>query len=249
VDVLANRAALHGRCVVTDEQSLLGAYPDLIRRGIFRGVDLTVLRDRFWRLEAMRADNLRSPPQIRWRAYNANWIRGMAHTTSHQITMRIGQDASVEDAAEVLLHEMVHCSCPAIFCRRLIACAREAFGLDLDTAALLSLPPGQKGKRAYAIDDAIKATMIAAGVGARLRADPATRFDPPPPEDPAVVEARRAAQRLETAAVRVATREKHAREKLVEWERRLAAARKKTSEWRKKVRYYERRAAKRPEIT
>ena len=32
---------------------LLGAHPDLIRRGIFRGVDLNVLRNRFWRLETV----------------------------------------------------------------------------------------------------------------------------------------------------------------------------------------------------
>ena len=59
---------------------LLGAHPDLIRRGIFRGVDLTVLRDRFWRLESMRAVDLRSPPQIRWRAWKSNWVGGMAGT-------------------------------------------------------------------------------------------------------------------------------------------------------------------------
>ena len=239
---------------------LLGAHPDLIRRGIFRGVDLNVLRDRFWRLESMRADDLRLPPQVRWRAWNSNRVGGMAGTlrnsdprpTIAQITMRIGQDASIEDAAEVLLHEMVHCSCHwkehhgELFCRRLVACAREAFGLDLDTAALLTLSPGEHGKRAYAIDKFIKETMIATGVGARLRANPETRFDPPPPEDPEVVAAARTKQRLEKAAERVAAREARARAKLAEWERRLAAARKKASEWRTKVRYYERRAAKRP---
>ena len=230
---------------------LLGAHPDLIRRGIFRGVDLNVLRDRFWRIESMHAVDLRSPPQIRWRAWSSNWVGGMASTLRNQITMRIGQDASIEDAAEVLLHEMVHCSCHwkehhgELFCRRLVACARETFGLDLDTAALLTLSPGEYGKRAYAIDKFIKETMIATGVGARLRANPETRFDPPPPEDPEVVTAARAKQRLEKAAERVAAREARARAKLAEWERRLAAARKKASEWRTKVRYYEHRAAKR----
>ena len=171
--------------IMTDE--LLGAHPNLIRRGIFRGVNLTVLRARFWRLDSMRADDLRSPPTVRWRAWNSNWVGGMADTLRNQITMRIGQDASIEDAVEVLLHETVHCSCHwkehhgELFCRRLIACAREAFGLDLDTAALLTLSPGEYGKRAYAIDKFIKETMIATGVGARLRANPETWFDPPPP--------------------------------------------------------------------
>jgi hypothetical protein len=229
--------------------ALTGAYPSLIRQGIFRGVDLNVLRDRFWRLESMRADDLRSPPQVRWRAWSSKWVGGTAYR--HRIVMRIGENATVEDAAEVLLHEMVHCSCPSnshhdeLFCRRLIACAREAFGLELDTAALLDLSPGQHGKRAYAIDTAIKDAMIAAGVGAALRADPEARFEPPPPEDSAEVEAKRARARQEAAAARVAAREAKARAKLVEWERRLAAARKKASEWRAKVRYYERRAAKR----
>jgi len=54
--------------------ALIGAYPSLIRQGIFRGVDLNVLRDRFWRLESMRADDLRSPPQVRWRAWSSSWV-------------------------------------------------------------------------------------------------------------------------------------------------------------------------------
>lgn len=230
---------------------LLGAHPDLIRQGVFRGVDLNVLRDRFWRLEAIRADDLRSPPQIRWRAWNSARVSGVAYTMTRKIVMRIGQDASLEDAVEVLLHEMVHCACHfkehhgELFCRRLIACAREAFGLNLDTANLLTAAPGKYGKRAYAIDAVIKDAMTHTGIGAALRADPEARFEPPPPEDPEVVAATRAKQRLEKAATRTAAREARARAKLDEWERRLAAARKKASEWRAKVRYYERRAAKR----
>jgi hypothetical protein len=66
---------------MTDPTTVLtGAYPSLIRQGIFRGVDLNVLRDRFWRLESMRADDLRSPPQVRWRAWSSNWVGGMANT-------------------------------------------------------------------------------------------------------------------------------------------------------------------------
>jgi hypothetical protein len=237
---------------MTDElPTLTGAYPSLIRQGIFRGVDLNVLRDRFWKLESMRADDLRSPPQVWWRAFDSSSVGGTASTLSLKITMRIGQDASLEDAVEVLLHEMVHCACHfkehhgELFCRRLIACAREAFGLDLDTANLLTAAPGEYGKRAYAIDAVIKDAMTHMGIGAALRADPEARFEPPPPEDPEVIAAARAKQRLERAAARTAGREARARAKLAEWERRLAAARKKASEWRAKVRYYERRAAKR----
>jgi len=232
--------------------ALTGAYPSLIRQGFFRGVDLNVLRDRFWRLESMRADDLRSPPQVRWQAFDTNSIGGMANTLGRKITMRIGQDASLEDAVEVLLHEMVHCACHfkehhgELFCRRLIACAREAFGLDLDTANLLTAAPGEYGKRAYAIDAVIKDAMIHMGIGAALRADPEAHFEPPPPEDPAGRRARRRSlESLVGSGCGDDLGRRRAKAKLAEWERRLAAARKKASEWRAKVRYYERRAAKR----
>ena len=55
------------------------------------------------------------------------------------------------------------------------------------------------------------------------------------------------AAREAKAAARIAAREAHARKKLVEWQRKVEAAKQAASKWRVKVRYYERRqeAAKR----
>ena len=92
--------------------------------------------------------------------------------------------------------------------------------------------------------------MQAAGIAARLREDPETRFEPPPPETEFDIIARQAAleaEREKAKVARVASREAHARTMLTQWERRLEAAKKRTAKWRVKVRYYERRqeAAKR----
>ncbi len=221
---------------------LLGFHPPLVRRGIFKGVNLAALVERFWRLEAMRVHGSCSAPEVRWRAYSrASCAWGIAHVAFRHITFRVGPGASVEEAVECLLHEVVHCACPLreshgeLFCRRLIASAREAFGLELDTATLLSLP-ALRGCRAYAIDAAIVAAMVAAGVGERLRADPACRFEPPPVETELEIEARLAMAR----AARVKAREEHARAKLAEWERKAQAARRIAAKWRTKVRYYDR---------
>lgn len=211
----------------------------LLRRGIFRGVDLAALARRLWSLTSMRAE--KPLPEIRWRAWSSGWAAGRAWRS--RATLRIGMNASVEDAAEVLLHELVHCSCPArehhgeLFCRRLIACAKEAFDLPLDVAALLALPAGQHKNRAYAIDGAIKNAMIAAGVGERLRDDPGLRFAESEPEAPEQKETKREAAR-EARAVEKRT---HAEKMLAEWEARLRRAKRISAKWRKRVRYYERR--------
>lgn len=223
---------------------LQGAHPELIRKGIFKGVDLSVLAKRLWALQAMRADG-RALPAIRYRASGraSDWVGGMAYTRSQRIILRINAPATIERAAETLLHELVHCACPMrehhgeLFRRRLIACAREAFGLQLDTAALLALGPGKQGKRAYAVDEAIVEAMVAAEVSAKLREDPAVRFDAPPPE----TEAQVAARIEQSRAARVQARETHARQMLATWEKRAAAARRRAAGWRTKVRYYERR--------
>jgi len=240
---------------------LHGAHPDLMRRGTFRGVDLAALAKRLWRLGAMHASG--PVPTIRWRAYTGRgYAWGVAYTGHGRVTMRIGDRATVEDAAEVLLHELVHMACPTtahhgeLFCRRLIGCAREAFGLTLDTAALLR-SPATRGCRAYTIDAHITRAMMAVGVAAMLRGEVATvtaapapaAVDPvpappvPPPPTAAEVAARRAA----AMAAIVESRAAHARTKLAEWERRRAAAVKIAAKWRGKVRYYDQRqeAAKR----
>jgi hypothetical protein len=244
-----------------EQLALLGAHPDLIRQGIFKGVDLKPLADRLWTLDAMRSEGSR--PAVRWRALSRGaWVSGRAMTHGSRIVVSLGPMATIENAAEVLLHELVHMACPPkehhgeLFCRRLIACAREAFGLDLDTTALLALSgQGHRGKRAYAIDDVILKSMVAAGVGAKLREGaplPAPSPETPPavvPVVPSPVEteadakARRGAQR----ALLIAAREDHARAKLAAWEKRLATAKKRAQKWRTTVRYYERRqeAAKR----
>lgn len=188
----------------------------------------------------MRAE--RPLPEIRWRAWSSNWVAGRAGRT--RATLRIGMDASIEEAAEVLLHELVHCSCPTrehhgeLFCRRLIACAREAFGLQLDTASLLSLSGGVIHRcRAYSIDTAIKTAMIEAKVGEGLLSDPEVRFVAPEPESPE----RAASKRTAAREAQVAKRRERAQKMLAEWETKLARAERIVAKWRQRVRYYERR--------
>ena len=245
---------MQARCPVAD---LLGFHPQLVRRGIFKGVDLAALVERFWRLESMRVVPGRAVPTIIWHAHERGGAWGRAHTAAHSIHVRLSEYASIEEAVELLLHEVVHCACPPdehhgeLFKRRLIACAREAFGLFmLSTADLLKTPRGGWGCVAYAIDDVIRKAMTAAGIGSRLREDPETRFEPPPPETEFDIIAREAAllaKREADKAARIAEREAHARAKLIEWERKLEAAKKRARKWRLKVRHYERRqeAAKR----
>lgn len=132
---------------------------------------MTPIASRLWQLEAMRAEG--PLPAIRWRAYSRPDHTAWGTSWGPRITMRLGPAASIEGAVEVLLHELVHSSCPnrhhgELFCRRLIACAREAFDLDLRPAELLALPPA-KGRIAYAIDDVIRERMEAAAVGEKIR--------------------------------------------------------------------------------
>jgi hypothetical protein len=231
---------------------------ELIRQGIFRGVDLRTLLARFWKLEAMRVEDKRlAPPEARFirSKYSGG---GHAKVWSRKIVVRVFENGTLVSVLETLLHELVHCShylsfpkdkCHSeMFCRRLIACAREAFGLDLDTAALLALPAARDGGRssrhAYVIDCKIEEAMTAAGVAEKIRSDPTFQFTPPPPETEEQIAARRAA----LAAAKVEKRAARARAKLAEWERRILLARKRAAKWRVKVRYYDRRliAARRP---
>jgi len=240
-----------GETLVTSEAGELhGFYPALARIGIFRGVDLGALAARLWQLAAMRSEG--RAPAVRWRAYSRGsraW--GTAWPSTPRITMRLPVGADVESAAEVLLHELVHCSCPEdthhgeLFRRRLIACAREAFGLDLDVRALLELPVGPHGKKAYAIDHAIQDAMRAAKVGERLRDDNAAAA--PAAESPEVVEARKSAAREAKASSRRA----HCEAMLATWEGKAERAKRLVVKWRKRVRYYERREtlAAKPKVT
>lgn len=225
---------------MTDDLELRGD-PKLMRRGIFRGVDLAALADRLWALQAMDGTGRR--PGIQWRAFSRGahaW--GTAWILQRQITMRITVGASIEQAAESVLHELVHCALPRgvhhgeLFCRRLILCAREAWGLDLDVRALLTLRPDRlHSRRAYAIDAAIVEAMKVARVGETLRAG--ADFAAPPPETPAQTAARHAT----AAADRIAAREVHARDMLARWERKERAAKRYAAKWRRRVRYYDRR--------
>jgi hypothetical protein len=180
--------------------TLLGFHPPLVRQGIFKGVNLAALTKRFWALESMRA--VGRCPEVRWHPRREWSSSGRAHVADRIITVSLGEFAAIEEAVELVLHEAVHCSCPPremhgeLFCRRLIACAREAFGLDLSTPHMLALP-AQRGRIAYAIDEGIIAAMVSAGVAAKLRADPETRFEPAPPETEFDTIARQAALEAE----------------------------------------------------
>jgi len=230
---------------VREGDKLRGYYPAQVRRGIFKGVDLAALAKRLWRLPSMRGQG--PVPAIRYRTNDSknDWVGGYAYASA-RVVLRLPAAARVETAAEALCHELVHCSCPVaehhgeLFRRRLIAVCREAFGLQLDVAALMALPPGGHGNRAYAVDAALRDAMVAAGVGERLRVD-AELARQAPPQAPADLAARRAA----AAATRALAREAHAREMLVRWEKRAATAKRRLASWRKRVRYYEGRAAAR----
>ena len=220
-------------------------HPKLARQGIFKGVYLKPLVARLWRLESMHVDGRTAPPDVRWRACKFGMC-SVAHVYRQAIVVSLWPTETIEGAAETILHELVHCSLPVHeghsewFCRRLIACAREAFGIELDTAALLALPATQ-GCVAYTIDLKIREAMASAGIGVRLCENVETRFVPPPVEDPAAVEARLKAARAEGQAKATAAREAHARAKLTEWESRLARTKRVAMKWRAKVRYYDRR--------
>lgn len=213
----------------------------LARKGIFRGVDLAALAAKLWRLPAMRAEG--SLPEIRWRSWSSAWVGGLARTRSKCIILRLGMEADLVEAAEVLLHELVHCACPhrehhgELFRRRLIACARDGFGLTLDTTELLALPAGHHSRRAYAVDTEIQCAMREAKVSDRLLESPVTRYVAPPPES---LESK-AAKRVAARELRANKNREHAEKMLREWESRLARAKRVSAKWRKRVQYYERR--------
>jgi hypothetical protein len=222
-------------------EDLQGFHPSLVRQGIFKGVNLVALAERFWRLEAMRTDVREKLPAIRWRAYSRGKAWGIAYTGFSQVIVRLGPTCAIEEAAETLLHELVHCACPInechgeLFCRRLVACAREAFGLPIDTATMLALPTKQ-GCRAYSIDDAIVSAMKIMKVGEKLKGD--GRFEAPLPETEEAKVARLSTARAERAR----EREQHCRKMLLVWEKRAEKAKRQAAKWHAKVRYYDRRA-------
>jgi hypothetical protein len=154
---------------------LLGYYPDLVRKGVFKGVNLVPLVERFWRLPSICAGlHNNAVPQVTWHSANRGGAHGIAYY-DNTMRIRLAPDASIDEAVEVVLHEVIHCSFPRgvghkrPFCQRLIACAKEAFGLELDEVQLLKLCPGDHGRVAYAIDAAIIGVMRKAYVGRRMR--------------------------------------------------------------------------------
>ncbi len=223
----------------------------LIRAGIFKGVDMQALARRLWKMEAMSVEDGRPLPTIRWRAGSHSGTGGRGGRA--RVTMNVGLHSTLENVAEVLVHELVHSSRAIAFRRvtslgtpiarrlrrdshgdgfkvRLIACFREAFGLELDTAALLALPAGHHKCSAYAIDEFVRKAMEAAGVGARLLADPTLqRALPTIPS------------RAERAAAAADQRAAHAKKMLAAWEKRAKAAKRLQAKWAAKVAYYDRR--------
>lgn len=213
--------------------------PQLARRGIFCNVDLRPLVTYLWQLKAMRSEG--PQPKIRWKASKYGQ-RCVAYVGRGRVTMSLTARRSVEETVEVLAHELVHMSCPRgehhgeLFKRRLIAVCREAFGLDLDTKALLDLPIGERVNQAYAIDGAIAKIMEAVDLSDRLFI--VYPYNAPPPES----EESRVERRRIACGERAERNEAHAREMLAQWERKLATAKKRAAKWRTKVRYYDRKA-------
>ncbi|HYX20426.1 MAG TPA: hypothetical protein VFA98_06230 [Thermoanaerobaculia bacterium] len=216
---------------------LIGYYPKLARKGLFRGIDLAALAKVLWNLEAMRSEG--PLPELKFRASTRRaGISGRAWRNRLVVSLA---DTDANDVIEVLLHELVHCACPKgehhgeLFQRRLIACAREAFGLTLDTGFLLDIEIGNHSKRAYAIDSAIRKAMESEHVATRLRDNPKLRFESPPAETEEQVAERRSAAR----AALVDERAAHASKMLAMWERKEKRAKNLAAKWRKKVRRYE----------
>lgn len=220
------------------------------------GVDLDLLATRFWRLDAMRVDP-KCTFTIKWYRHQREGIEGggawgRAHIAFRHVNMRLACNVELEAAAEVLLHELVHCSLPPrenhgeLFCRRLIACAKEAFGIPVDVDALLGITSEQHpfGNRAYAIDEMLRRQMGACGVADALRADPTLRHSPAPVETPEEREVRMA----EAALKRRNNRKAHVDEMVRVWdaevalrERALKQGRKLRAKWREKQTGYEKR--------
>ena len=151
--------------------------------------------------------------------------------------MRIGTRTGIENLVEALLHELVHCACPLnvhhgeLFCRRLIATAREAFGLKLDTAVLLAMPSPSR-RLAYTIDAEIKKAMQEAKVGEQVRKE--VPFVAPSPEPRETVDARLNHIRQE----RKMAKQSHCEAMLAEHQSKLAREKKLVAKWQKKVNYY-----------
>lgn len=216
--------------------------PELARTGVFKGVNLRALATYLWQLEAMRAEG--PIPKVRWKA--SKWgQRSVAHINRGRVTMSLTSRRSVCETVEVLIHEFVHMTCPRsehhgeLFKRRLIACVREAFGLDhLDWKQLLELPNDGHLNQAYAIDTALAKAMTEAGVEERFYI--CFPYTAPPPVRMSV-EDRAELSRI-AAGKRAERNEAHARAMLAKWERKAARAKKVASKWRAKVRYYDRKA-------
>ena len=182
----------------------------------------------------------RRSPRCGWKA--SKWgQRSVAHVNRGRVTRSLTGRRTVCETVEVLIHEFVHMTCPKsehhgeLFKRRLIACVREAFGLDIDTKALLETPIGAHSNQAYAIDTALAKIMQDAGVEERFYI--CFPYNAPPVEKVDPVEARRIA-----CGQRAVKNEAHARAMLEKWERKAARAKKVASKWRAKVRYYDRKA-------
>jgi len=221
---------------------LIGYYPHLVRQGIYCGIDLKKLAARLWKLDAMRGED--AVPEMRIRAARLGRVSGHAKIQRKIISLNLG-DNELDRIIELVLHELVHCACPPyeyhgeLFMRRIISCAREAFGLDLNTATLLDTDILHYSKRAYAVDERIIEAMKTAKIGERLRADSELRFESLPPETEQQIAEHRAAARSHL----IDKRANHAREMLARWESKEKHAKRLVSKWRTKVRYYERRGS------
>jgi hypothetical protein len=147
-----------------------------------------------------------------------------------RIVLTIGRGTSISRVMELLLHELVHVATQGhhhdeTFCATLVRAARELWGLQIE--GWLTLPRGDKSKRAYAIDDLILRELTS------LDVQPVVRVLAPAPPVSLTERRGKLMQR----------REERARKALAKAEAELRRLQKRLSKWRAKVRYYETRAA------
>lgn len=161
-------------------------------------------------------------------------VGGRAWPHQRRIRVSAGPNATPERVLEVLVHEMVHLACPnhhhdKRFRRTLRRAFIELWSIDVPLDATTSL-----GLIAYGIDD-----LAAEALAEKIAHGDVDTFPPDPkPEAPTKT------NRAEIMTKVVEKRETHALTMHRKALTRLKRAKTLEEKWRKKVRYYERQAAK-----
>lgn len=160
--------------------------------------------------------------------------RGTAWINSRRIRIAVGPNATPERVLEVLVHEMCHLACPQDthhgerFRRVFQRACRELWGIEVP----LDAEPRQ-GNISYGMGD-----LVTAELHEKIHLDEID-LEPFAPDAP-----KKKITRAEATAKLVEKREAHALKMHKKALTRLKRAKTAEAKWRKKVAYYERKAAK-----